>query len=153
MFFVAPGKSSGFCAIRIKSFDKQLVCIILCSRQSQKGDGMNGYIGCSKKDIEDLIESVNAPGVTVKRANTAKKQSGVVYRFMKNGKNMFALCSVQDCAQLAIMRGTNISDLLCAGDDGYRKACVLYQLAEKMYEMQSFDPKQNLIAKVSARVK
>lgn len=101
---------------------------------------MNGYIGCSKKDIEYLIETVNAPGILVKRRSLPKKQFGVLYRFFDGAKNLFSLrcmhLSDRDSMEISISCGADISDTLCEGDAAYRKACVLYQLAEKMYETQ-----------------
>jgi len=101
---------------------------------------MNGYIGCSKKDIEYLIETVNAPGVSVKRRSLPKKKSGVRYSFLDGGKDLFSLTCVRlsdrDSMEISISSGADVSDALREGDDAYRKACVLYQLAEKMYEAQ-----------------
>ena len=101
---------------------------------------MNGYVGCSKKDIENLIESVEVPGISVKRVSLRKKKSGVGYRFLKGGNNLFAVYCTRfsggSSMEISISDGVAVSDLLCEGDEAYRKACVLYQMAEKMYETQ-----------------
>jgi len=127
---------------QIKLFDKHNVCVILLpNKYRTKGDDMNGYIGCSKKDIEDLIESVEVPGISVKRILLRKKKSGVGYRFFKGGNDLFSVYCTRlsggSSMEISISNGTAVSDLLCEGDDAYRKACVLYQMAEKMYETQS----------------
>jgi len=107
---------------------------------------MVGYIGTSKRDIEYLIESVQEPGVSVRRERRAKclcafmDGPNTVYRFSKGGKKLFAICVIQKAGleniEMSIMCNRVFSDPVREGDEGYRKACVLFQLAEKMYEVQ-----------------
>jgi len=107
---------------------------------------MDGYVGTSKKDIEILIESVQEPGVSVRRERHTKRicafidGPNTVYRFSKGGKKLFAICVTQktdwENMEMSIMCNRVFSDPVREGDEGYRKACVLYQLAERMYEIQ-----------------
>ena len=115
---------------------------------------MGGYVGSSKKDIECLIDSVQEPGVSVRREIRIKRPCSVMagpnilYHFYKDGERLFSVCvspkgkTALDGAEhwanieMLIVCNNVASDLVCEGDDAYRKACVLYQLAEKMYESQ-----------------
>ena len=101
-----------------------------------------GYIGSSKKDLDDLIDSIQKPGVVVKRVRRVK-ESSVVYRFSKDGKQMFSLLTLLVSEsdewkkiEVLIKSKDGISDPVREGDDGYWKARELYQLAERMYEIQ-----------------
>ena len=82
---------------------------------------MKGYVGCSKKDIEDLIESVEVPGISVKRISLRKKKSGVGYCFLKGGNNLFSVYCTRlsggNSMEISISSGTAVSDLLCEGDE------------------------------------
>ena len=107
---------------------------------------MSGYVGSSKRYIEDLIESVQEPGVNLRREKRAKSLCpfmvgpNIVYRFYKDGKKLFFLCVLQKAGdeniEMSINRDSVFSEPIREGDEGYRKACVLHQLAEKMYETQ-----------------
>jgi hypothetical protein len=111
---------------------------------------MDGYVGASKKDIENLIESVQEPGVSVQRERRTKRAGvfagvpNVFYHFSKDGKRLFSICVAVkygcEDIKMSIMCGGVFSDIVREGDDGYRKACVLYQLAERMYEMRYGKP-------------
>lgn len=107
---------------------------------------MDGYIGTSKKDIENLIESVQEPGISVRRERRTKRAGffagvpNIFYHFSKNSQKLFSICvaikyGCEDI-KMSIIYDKFSSDPVCEGDEGYRKACVLYQLAEKMYETQ-----------------
>lgn len=137
---------------------------------------MKEYVGCSKRDIEILIESIHFPGVRVNRVKFVKhayartKKKGIVYNFSKGGKKMFSIWGLpkyDDAAkpgedwltiEMSIICDSGVSDLVREGDDGYRKACVLYQLAEKMYaEQHKLNPaaklKRDMITKILVRTK
>lgn len=96
---------------------------------------MNKYVGCSKKDIDNLIESVQEPRVSVERYQF--ERTTFVYQFSKGAKQLFSVFVYEsengDLIKMSIICGGGVSDFICAGDDGYRKACVLGQLAKKMY--------------------
>ena len=116
---------------------------------------MGGYVGTTKRDIEYLIDSVSEPGVSVKRevrtklVHTAVGGVNILYHFYKDNKKLFSVCILPKGnslsndsfiwanAELSVLRNSASSDVLCKGDEGFRKMCVLCQLAEKMYETQS----------------
>jgi len=107
---------------------------------------MDGYVGTSKKDIENLIDFAQEPGVFVRRERRTKRAGvfvgvpNIFYHFSKNGQRLFSICVATkygcENIEMSIMCNKVCSEPVCEGDDGYRKACVLYQLAEKMYETQ-----------------
>ena len=107
---------------------------------------MDRYVGSSKKDIENLIESVREPGISVRRERRIKRACAfagvpnIVYHFSKGGQRLFSICVAPNYdwenIEMSIMCDKVFSDPVREGDDAYRKAYVLYQLAEKMYEVQ-----------------
>ena len=107
---------------------------------------MGGYVGTSKKDIENLIDSVQEPGICVRRERRTKRpgvfvgEPNIFYHFSKNGEKLFSICVAakygREDIEMSIMCNRVFSDPVREGDEGYRKACVLYQLAERMYEIQ-----------------
>ncbi len=107
---------------------------------------MAGYVAVSRKSIEDFIVTVREQGVTVRRENRLKRTSALmnvpcmVYFFSKDIEKLLAVYVVLlgggENIEMLIKQGDSHSDTVREGDDGYRKACVLYQLAEKMYQQQ-----------------
>jgi hypothetical protein len=117
---------------------------------------MGGYIGTTKRDIKNLMDSVSEPGVSVRRETRTKPiyavmgGPNVLYHFHKNGAKLFTICVSpkgndvisSDFYQWASLEATIVcggksSDVICEGDDAFREMRVLCQLAEKMYEEQS----------------
>ena len=120
---------------------------------------MGGYVGTTKRDIEYLIDSVMEPGVIVKRelrikpVNTDRGGVNILYHFYKNGGRLFSVCVLpksnsmsndfyqMENLEVSILCDRVSSDFVCKGDDGFRSARVLCQLAEKMYETQNVTKK------------
>ena len=110
----------------------------------KKGNVMAEYVGVSKRDLDMFIELVEGAGVNLRREKRAKSLCpfmvgpNIVYRFYKDGKKLFFLCVLQKAGdeniEMSINRDSVFSEPIREGDEGYRKACVLHQLAEKMYE-------------------
>ena len=107
---------------------------------------MAGYISTLRQNIEVFIGNVQKEGVAVRRENRVKRTSAlmqkpcIAYFFSKDIEKLFALYVVLlgegENIEMLIKQGDSHSDIVREGDDGYRKACVLYQLAEKMYGQQ-----------------
>ena len=107
---------------------------------------MAGYIGTLRQNIEGFIGGVQEKGVAVRRENRVKRtsvlmrKSCIAYFFSKDSEKLFALYVVLldegKNIEMLIKQDDSYSDTVREGDDGYRKACVLYQLAEKMYQQQ-----------------
>lgn len=116
---------------------------------------MGGYVGTTKRDIDFLIDSILEQGVSVKREIRTKTirtdASGVniLYHFYKNNEKMFSLRILPksdfkpndfyklENLEVSISADHVSSDFICKGDDGFRSARVLCQLAEKMYKTQN----------------
>ena len=116
---------------------------------------MGGYVGTTKRDIDYLIDSVMEPGVSVKREIRTKTiltdacRVNILYHFYKNNDKLFSLRILPksdfkstdfyqlENLEVSILYDREASDYLCKGDDGFRSARVLCQLAEKMYETQN----------------
>ena len=107
---------------------------------------MAGYVGTLRQNIEGFIGDVQEKGVAVRRENRVKRTSAlmqkpcIAYFFSKDIEKLFALYVVLldegKNIEMLIKQDDSHSDIVREGDDGYRKAFVLYQLAEKMYAQQ-----------------
>lgn len=122
---------------------------------------MGGYIGTTKRDIDFLIDSILEQGVSVRREIRTKtvrvdtEGVNVLYHFYKNNEKMFSLRMLPksdfkpndfyklENLEVSISADHVSSDFICKGDDGFRSARVLCQLAEKMYKTQKAINKLN----------
>lgn len=111
-------------------------CVICFWQLYQKGFVMTGYVGSSKKCIENLIDVIQEPKIDVERYQFEK--TTFVYQFSKGKKRLFSIFVYEslrgDLVKMSIISNSGVSDFICDGDEGYRKACVLYQLAKRMYD-------------------